>query len=565
MKALAYANNSTVYMCCLPEAAIADCLGFSVRKIDKATGKKEPLPSMVPFEGQETSGKYETKTTDVWPIQKFSWKYFGGEEGKTYQFEFVPMVGTPDKLTAREDLAVLTNEVTLAAQHGDITARFTNGILSTQWLANQLPKAADGSPDFEALLKAIKTPGNPIREKLSGGIAKMLMEPILRAKASGGRVYQALYELSDPELVDCLVENALVVSLILSNTGEDDQTNKASREQLHKAGADISDRMLASTEIGHNKSTTSVDAQQVPQDVTTGSTNWTPTGLCCQSNNVLRVKSVDLATIYMEYWKLLREDGSAQGEKLRTANATLKKQVVLPDGTRITVWFSPNMKERTKPKQNAPVPPDMADVFDRMEKARRQILFLAFYPGFPSIISKVQTLQGARPDLMIRGAVSSPDALPRNSVQLFHRQNETPAIVAAEAIEEEFGPWHKELLKAGPDAHAIIHDKIVVIDPLSETDCVVILGSHNLGFKASYQNDENMLIIEGNRSLALAYMVHILDVYDHYRFRYLRHLGKSTFKGFLSTSPDWQNKYLSGAPRAELEYYTGIANLIKAA
>ena len=76
-------------------------------------------------------------------------------------------------------------------------------------------------------------------------------------------------------------------------------------------------------------------------------------------------------------------------------------------------------------------------------------------------------------------------------------------------------------------------DKIVVIDPLYPDDCVVVTGSHNLGFKASYANDENLLVIRGNRALAVAYMVHILDVYDHYKFRaileqqaYERAMGK---------------------------------------
>jgi phosphatidylserine/phosphatidylglycerophosphate/cardiolipin synthase-like enzyme len=48
---------------------------------------------------------------------------------------------------------------------------------------------------------------------------------------------------------------------------------------------------------------------------------------------------------------------------------------------------------------------------------------------------------------------------------------------------------------------------------------LVILGSHNLGFKASYSNDENLLIVSGDQDLAAAYAVHILDVYDHYFFR----------------------------------------------
>ena len=61
-------------------------------------------------------------------------------------------------------------------------------------------------------------------------------------------------------------------------------------------------------------------------------------------------------------------------------------------------------------------------------------------------------------------------------------------------------------------------DKIIVIDPLSE-DCVIATGSHYLGYKASYENDENLVIIRGNQELAQAYAVHILDVYDHYRYR----------------------------------------------
>ncbi len=89
-------------------------------------------------------------------------------------------------------------------------------------------------------------------------------------------------------------------------------------------------------------------------------------------------------------------------------------------------------------------------------------------------------------------------------------------MVRASAIRDLIGDFQRELLTAGT---AIIHDKVVVIDPLSETDCVVITGSHNLGFKASYANDENMLIIKGAPQLAAAYAVHVLDVQDHYRYR----------------------------------------------
>ncbi len=83
---------------------------------------------------------------------------------------------------------------------------------------------------------------------------------------------------------------------------------------------------------------------------------------------------------------------------------------------------------------------------------------------------------------------------------------------------------------------------MLVIDPLAD-DCTVVLGSHNLGYKASYCNDENMVIVEGDRALAEAYAVHILDVYDHYRFRAvqaeLARQHKKGWSGFLDTDDGW--------------------------
>ena len=115
-------------------------------------------------------------------------------------------------------------------------------------------------------------------------------------------------------------------------------------------------------------------------------------------------------------------------------------------------------------------------------------------------------------------------------------------VVPATAVNDQFSFWEKELLKAGPSAHAIIHDKIVVIDPMSP-DCVVVTGSHNQGYRASYNNDENLLIVQGHQPLAQAYAVHVLDVYDHYRFRYILSQKKNQAFSGLATDDSWQSKY----------------------
>jgi hypothetical protein len=65
---------------------------------------------------------------------------------------------------------------------------------------------------------------------------------------------------------------------------------------------------------------------------------------------------------------------------------------------------------------------------------------------------------------------------------------------------------------------AIVHSKTIVIDPFSD-NCAVVTGSHNFSDSASAKNDENLVIIKGNKQLAQAYALHINGVYDHYSWR----------------------------------------------
>ena len=117
-----------------------------------------------------------------------------------------------------------------------------------------------------------------------------------------------------------------------------------------------------------------------------------------------------------------------------------------------------------------------------------------------------------------------------------------------------FGNFEKELLKVG---NAIIHDKIVVIDPLDPHECTVVFGSHNHGYKASYSNDENMVVVRGHAALAAAYAVHVLEVYDHYRFRAasaeLKAEGKKGWDGFLDINDRWQDR----SNRMISDYFAG--------
>ena len=552
-RAIAIANNDVVQIAWNYDNKLQGCLGFAVYRKEGAAagaGQWQPLPAWVGFEGQSNPAWTE-HTTEEWPIQKFEWRDLEAARGKTYSYRIVPMTGNPGAgapLQPLADDAVTAGPVTLTPQRGSFATYFNRGILSTQFLAHAIPPGPSGAPDYKVLTNRIDQPGDPLRNALAGQILEGLELLLRRAAAEGGACYAALYELTDPELVQLLL-GAGNLHLILSNAGTHDSENQPARQALHDRGIDIVDRFVPSGHIGHNKFCVYADAGNTPQAVLLGSTNWTDTAVCAQSNNALVVANPDLARAYLDYWKRLHadctDDRSRQGPQLRESNMQPGTADLAIDGAgRATVWFAPNTAHprSSHPGAEDPVPPDLEQVFALMSKAKQAILFLEFEPGKPSVVDHAATCLDANPELFVRGAVTDPNAVGDFTTHLTHRGGDTVPVVAASAVNDQFAYWQRELLKAGPQAHAIIHDKIVVIDPMSP-DCVVVTGSHNQGYRASYNNDENLLIVRGHQPLAQAYAVHVMDVYDHYRFRYVMDkAGAAAFAG-LKRDDTWQDRY----------------------
>jgi phosphatidylserine/phosphatidylglycerophosphate/cardiolipin synthase-like enzyme len=491
-----------------------------------------------------------------------------GQPKPAYQGERRPLgyLGAP----------VSTNAILVTSRRGPFRSTFTNGILAAQWLRKVLME--DGRIEKGELLAKLSNPDDKHRRYLAGDVLPLLHELFRRA----GSFHLGLYELEDKELEQLLLDNADRVHVILSNTGKNasgawDERNSNARRALVDAGIDVQPRMFNnSTHIGHNKFVVHSAPDGTPKAVFTGSTNWTSTGVAGQTNNALLIEDEQVARHFLAYWNRMHADALAvpdplsapmkdnqQGAQFRSDNRT-PARVPLAGGARLTAWFSPNMPQRRKPK-NPPLPPDLEEAYRLMRLAEEAIFFLAFYPGQRGkdcIIGEAVDIGRKDGKLIVMGAVSSPQAMPNYvprddddddedndegaSPSTFFERN--VAIVRASRIEDRgiVGDFGEEVLSAG---RAIIHDKVVVIDPFSAKSAV-ILGSHNLGFKASYSNDENMVIVEGDRALAEAYLVHVLDVYDHYRFRAveteLERQGKKGWSGFLQVTDRWQDPHLAG-------------------
>lgn len=566
--AVAFANNDVITIAWSYGKKPAGCLGFAIYRIDNK-GKETPLPSHAVFKGYKiTTGQ----TTAEFPIQKFYWKdpyarlVAEKTSNRTFRYKVVPLEGTPGHLTQMTNLpAIISNEVTISSEmSGGFNAFFNRGLISTQRVA----RAFKGKPTKGPLLARVADEKDPLRASLSGDMVEALTGFAARAEKSG-KIYAALYELGDEQLLKTLEHLGDKLAVVLSNSVvTDPQTKKKSdgnedaRTRLGKTAAVEWNRIMPSNHIGHNKFLVYVDKNGDAQAVLFGSTNWTPTGLCTQTNNTLIVEDPKLAKRYLDYWKQLAADTKAakqdaknlQAATLRTWDAA-GKDFNLP-GEKVESWFSPNTpKARGKNTATEKHPPDMAALVDRINHAQHAILFLAFYPGAPSIANWAADALRKNKALFVRGCVTNKSASegfyyelkgmtpPKKVKGVKAPVKQDPRVIGAEAFDGKIIPkqWQKEILSAG---FAIIHDKIVVIDPFSD-DCVVVTGSHNLGHKASFNNDENLAIIEGNKKLAVAYATHVLDVYDHFAWRYtVKRLGpKGADQSLKSTPDEWLDQY----------------------
>jgi phosphatidylserine/phosphatidylglycerophosphate/cardiolipin synthase-like enzyme len=95
----------------------------------------------------------------------------------------------------------------------------------------------------------------------------------------------------------------------------------------------------------------------------------------------------------------------------------------------------------------------------------------------------------------------------RGEEKLFREPTLLPSGVADNApswAREEF--TRRMFFPAG--LQAIVHSKVIVADPFSDK-CAVITGSHNFSTSASEKNDENLVIVRGDKRLAQIYAVHV--------------------------------------------------------
>lgn len=573
-----YVNDDDALLFWRPSGVIAGCRGFAVQRRRRTGSSTDEsyLPNRMGF-ATEPAINLVDKPTDTaaapskpssqWPFQRFSWTDHDANAGDTVSYRVIPVIrdGAGALQLVDAEASDWSPERTLGATPtGTYQPFFNRAFVISQFMARYLAEKKLTLTQFkEQITDDVE---DQIRQFLSGDLRTEMLGLIDTADGDDFEVFAALFELSDHELVDKLVALGPRAHVVLSNgsiTKKSDETaaqahlrdeNADARAKLIAASVDVEEtnRFTSPGPLGHNKFLVRTKSDGTATAVWTGSTNWTPTGLCTQANNGLLINDAATADIYLQQWHRLRDAASGFPPALVDSNSAAHPVPgdATGSGTSSTVWFTRSARQV-----------DLDALRAEVANAKQGILFLMFMPGATGVFADVMK-RSAEPDLYVRGVVSE---LPHG------RNDESQAdvslvdgdtthqmsldIVQPEGVAHPFANFvaevtHKQFLSQ--IGHAIVHSKVLVIDPFSD-DATIVTGSHNFSTSASAKNDENFVIIKGQRALAEAYAVNALGVYQHYRWRAFLGQNDHPFNG-LADNDTWMAPMLEKNQR-DLQFW----------
>ena len=555
------------------DVPIPDCLGFSIERCRKNSddewGPTEVLRNRVGFSNQpdlaeDGTPQFVTKPSSVWPFQRYDWTDHGANNGQTVKYRVIA-VGLHEGLPGEVELQPIadsgwTDPIRVNGKAGNnVSAYFNRGAVMSQYVARLARKNNWTALDIKDHIAELE---EPIRRFLAGELRvellRILDEVIENPDLS---FYAALYELADTELIQRLQLLRGRAHIILANGSvANGDGNEEARAALRSADVDVRDRMLGSKGLGHNKFGVVVrTAANQALKAWTGSTNWAATGLCTQLNNAIVFDDEDVAQSFFEQWQRLAAAQNGFPAALVQANAQSPRNI-----NNVDVWFT---RVRNPQPANTPPAHDIETLIDLVNGAQSVILYVMFQPG-PQPLASI-LLRAQDPDLVVKGVVSTVGANNEEQFSLLGIDRESKeyqtALVQPEGIVKSFSAWLEEVTRFEflttnhhvGIGHAITHAKMIVIDPFSD-NCKVITGSHNFSKSASERNDENFVVIHGNRALAEAYAVACLSTYEHYRWRaYVKERSDADepIWDHLSDSSAWQEECLTDAVKQTLSLW----------
>ncbi|MEM7026187.1 MAG: phospholipase D-like domain-containing protein [Pseudomonadota bacterium] len=493
------------------EEARRGLLGFAIRRIDHTEnadywlygGKvfRSVLPNL-DLDGPPIS------TLDH-PIQSFLWSDYTAKPDHRYTFVIRPMRGRPGALAPGPDV-----EVTIATEGEDDGVHaiyFNRGAITSQAYSRKYGSSKPPEPF---------NPSHPQTAWLSRGLLEAAIGFVDRVER-GEELRVAAYELHYPPILEAFVRaHARGVDVKVSYEAGQQKvkgvlkptsTTKANLRAIeaHRVPDAILIERTRRKAIPHNKFMVRV-AGGVAQEVWTGSTNFTMSGFLGQSNVGHLVRDPAVASQYLAYWIELAHDRDWAPLRAFVMANSPRPEAELPLGD--TVLLSP----RTRSK--------MLDWYsDRIRAAGHSVMFTAAFG-----VNKKLVPAFAENRDFLRFILTEKDARPETAA-LFRRDRDLliakGSTLGRDAFQRKIPGWeldkwfHDEEHYRGTRGHIFyVHTKYCMIDPLGD-DPQLFTGSANFSSASLLRNDENMLLIRGNRRVCDIYLTEFDRLFRHFWFR----------------------------------------------
>jgi phosphatidylserine/phosphatidylglycerophosphate/cardiolipin synthase-like enzyme len=463
---------------------------YWLRGIKRFQAKDKGLPPGTPV------------STAEHPIQSFLWADYTAKAGTRYKFRIVPVVGTV-KHSNLDDAASVTLDVTAEPEAGPSAGEtgqairhdvfFNRGVIGSQAYAREFGNREPNADD----------PRSAEMRWLSRGLFEALVRFIGLAQDGMG-LRAALYEFHYQPVANAFtkaVEAGVDVKIVYDAVSSYKADNEATIQTARLDDYDAVIPRTVSEGIRHNKFVVLLD-QGAPVAVWTGSTNISAGGIFGHSNVGHIVWDAYVASKYLDYWKRLADNLTPT--KLRTPNTTATPTPAgKPPKNSITPLFSArDAKESNETLQW---------YADRLAEAK-ELACMTFAFNIDEAFQDVLS----RDNDVLRYVVKDDPLGESESIG-----QDRDVIFAAGAYLGEGALANFLQERSNPlNRNRYIHNKFMLVDPLSD-DPLVITGSANFSKPSQRINDENMLVIRGDKRVADIYFGEYMRVFDHHYARYV--------------------------------------------